>query len=309
MSDKERCEMYDLVVVGGGPAGLTATIYAIRKRLDVLLVSKDLGGKTNLHLKLPDVEPYQVVRGAEVVDKFKRELEYLHFARLMEGVHRIEPSESGFSLHTTGGGKLTSRSVIIATGARPQRLKVPGEDEFSFKGLCYSAVSYAPVFIDRRTAVIGEGKLALRSAAELATVAEHVHLVGTRPDVLASPLGKKLVDAANVTILEDHRVTRVMGNGYCDRVMVEGPDGVEKELSVDGAFVEMGLTPNAAMVAELVGMDEQGFIEVDAFGRTSVPGIFAAGDVTTMCAEQVLIAVGDGAKAALSAFDYLLPSL
>src|SRR3972149_3730630 len=169
--------MYDLIIVGGGPAGLTAAIYAIRKRLNVLLVSKDLGGKTNFRLALPWVEHYQVIRGLEIVDKFKTELEYLKFARHMEEVERVEKLPEGFAVHTKGGGSRTAKALIIATGTRQKRLNVPGEKDFIMRGLCYSAFSYAPLFIDRRTVVIGEGELALRSAAELATVARHVHLV------------------------------------------------------------------------------------------------------------------------------------
>jgi alkyl hydroperoxide reductase subunit F len=301
--------MYDLIVVGGGPAGLTATIYAIRKRLNVLLVTKDLGGKTNYHLALPWIEEYQVIRGLEVVNKFKSELEYLKFARHMEPAERIERHPDGFVVHTKGGGELISRAVILATGTRQKRLTVPGEKEFIMRGLCYSALSYAPLFIDKKTVVIGDGNLALRSAAELATVAEHVHLVGIREDALQTPLGKKMQKADNVSILENYQVTEVKGNGYAEQVFVKSPEGKEMTLEAEGTFVEMGLVPNSQMVAGLVELDEQGSIIVDCGARTNVPGIFAAGDVTNIFAEQVLIAVGEGAKAALSAYEYLLPML
>jgi alkyl hydroperoxide reductase subunit F len=301
--------MYDLIIIGGGPAGMTAAIYAIRRRINVMLLSPDLGGKTNFHLKLPDVESYMVVRGVEVVDKFKRELEYLDFVHLMDPVQLVSRDGEGYLVHTREGGELPARSVIVATGARQHRLNVPGEREYLSHGLCYSAVSYAPLFIDKRTAVIGSGQLALRSAAELATVAEHVHLIGPSKGMLDSPMGQKLNRSDNVTVLLDHRVVRVSGNGYCDRIVVAGPDGVEREIGADGTFIEMGLTPNSSVVAGLVDLDDEGFIKVDAHGRTSAPGIFAAGDVTDSYGEQVLVALGDGAKAALSAYDYLLPYL
>ena len=163
--------MYDLIVIGGGPAGLTATIYAIRKRLNVLLISEDLGGKTNYYLDLPDVASYQVIRGVEVVDKFKSELEYLDFARLMERVNKVEKMNDGFVVHTEAGSLLEARAVIVASGTRQEWLNVPGEREYLSKGLCYSALSYAPLFIEKETVVVGEDDLALRSAAELATVA------------------------------------------------------------------------------------------------------------------------------------------
>jgi len=301
--------MYDLIVIGGGPAGLTATIYALRKRLNVLMISRDLGGKTNYHLSLPWIEDYQVIRGLEVVNKFKSELEYLKFARQMDTVEHIERLPEGFEVQTKTGAKFTTRAVILATGTRQRRLSVPGEKEFIMRGLCYSALSYAPLFIDRKTVVIGDGDLALRSAAELATVASHVHLVGPGRDALHSALGQKLLQAKNVTVLEGYSASEVKGNGFANAIVVMSPEGKEMELQADGTFVELALVPNSQMAAHLLELDEQGRIKVDCYARTSVPGIFAAGDVTNSYAEQVLVAVGDGAKAALSAYDYLLPML
>lgn len=301
--------MYDLIVVGGGPAGLTAAIYAIRKRINVLLISKDLGGKTNYHLELPDMENYLVISGVEVVNKFKSELEYLNFTRRMEGVEQVIEENNHFVVKTIEGDELKARAVIIATGARQRLLNVPGEKEFLSKGLCYSAVSYAPLFIDKRAVVIGNGDLALRSTAELATVAERVHLVGPTQPILNTPLGQKLQRSKNVTILEGYKVTRVLGNGYAERIVVQDPQGVESDIPADGTFVEMALTPNSQIVAGMVETDVEGFIKVDCYNRTSVPGLFAAGDVTNIFAEQVLVAVGEGVKAALSAYDYLLPRL
>jgi len=204
---------------------------------------------------------------------------------------------------------LPTRAVIIATGAKQKRLAVPGEKEFIMRGLCYSALSYAPLFIDKKTVVIGEGDLALRSAAELATVAKHVHLVGASTEALASPLGKKLSGANNVTVLTGYRVVEVQGNGFAERIIVKDPQGKETKIDAEGTFVEMGLLPNSQMVAGLVDLDQKNRIKVDCYARTSLPGIFAAGDVTDSFAEQVLVAVGDGAKAALSAYEYLLPVL
>ena len=301
--------MYDLIVVGGGPAGLTATVYAIRKRLNVLMISKDLGGKTNFRLALPWIEDYQVIRGLEIVNKFRTELEYLKFARQMEPVDRVEKDGDGFVVHTRGGGELLSKAVLIASGTKQQRLEVPGESQFIMRGLCYSALSYAPLFIDRKTVVVGEGDLALRSAAELATVAKHVHLIGPTSDALSTALGKKLSGAPNVTILEDHTVNEVKGNGFANHLIVKKPDGELETIEAEGTFIEMNLIPNSQMVAELVDLDDLGRIKVDNYARTSVPGVFAAGDVTDSYAEQVLVAVGEGAKASLSAYEYLLPRL
>src|SRR5512136_778282 len=196
-SQGKEIAMYDLIIIGGGPAGLTAAIYAIRKRLNVLLLTKDLGGKTNFRLALPWIEEYQVVRGLEVVNKFRSELEYLDFARHMEDVEKVARKDGGFVVSTKGGADLEAKAVIMATGARQVRMGIPGEKEFTMKGLCYSALSYAPLFIDKTTVVIGDGDLALRSGAELATVARHVYMVGVGDKMMATPIGKKLGGAAN----------------------------------------------------------------------------------------------------------------
>lgn len=300
--------MYDLIVIGGGPAGLTAAIYAIRKRLNVLMISRDLGGKTNYRLALPWIEEYQVIRGLETVARFRNELEYLDFARSMEKVERIRRENSHFVVETKEGENKSARAIIIATGARQARLKVPGEEKFMMRGLCYSAISYAPLFIDRTTTVIGNADLAMRSAAELALVARQVNLVGPPAYALESGLGKKLLHSDHVTVYQDYELVRVNGDKFAESVVIQGPGGDLKEIPSDGAFIEMRLLPNTYMVEGLVNLDAQGRIIVDCQNRTSTPGIFAAGDVTNTT-EQVLVAIGEGAKAALSAYEYLLPEL
>ncbi|MEW5941687.1 MAG: FAD-dependent oxidoreductase [Chloroflexota bacterium] len=301
--------MYDLIIIGGGPAGLTAAIYAIRKRLNVLLVSKDLGGKTNYRLALPWVEDYQVIKGLEVVNKFRNELEYLDFARHIEAVEKVEKKDNRFIVTTKNGATLEARALILATGTRQVRMNVPGEKEFTMKGLCYSALSYAPLFIDKTTIVVGDNDLALRSAAELSTVAQMVYLVCNDEGILETPIGHKLRTARNVSILEDYDVVEVQGDEYARKLLLEDQTGNKVDFAADGVFVEKALTPNTDMVKGLAELDGQGRIVVDSSCRTNIPGLFAAGDVTNCYAEQVLIAVGEGAKAALSAYEYLLPNL
>jgi len=301
--------MYDLIIIGGGPAGLTAAIYAIRKRLNILLLSKDLGGKTNYHLALPWIEDYHVIRGQEIVTKFRTELEYLDFARHIEAVESVKKQDEHFVVTTKGGAVLESRAVILATGTRQVRMNVPGEKEYTMKGLCYSALSYAPLFIDKSVMVIGDADLALRSAGELATVAKEVTMVCNADTSLDSPLGQKLQRAQNVKIVKDSEIVEVQGDEYARKLILKDKSGTIHEYSADGMFVEKALTPNTSMVAGLVDMDEQGRIVIDSACRTNVPGLFAAGDVTNSYAEQVLVAVGEGAKAALSAYEYLLPKL
>jgi alkyl hydroperoxide reductase subunit F len=301
--------MYDLIIIGGGPAGLTAAIYAIRKRLNVLLLSKDLGGKTNYHLALPWIEDYQVIKGLEIVNKFRTELEYLDFARHIESVEKVEKSDGHFAITTKGGATLEAKAVILATGTRQVRMDVPGEKEYTMKGLCYSALSYAPLFIDKDVIVIGGGELALRSAGELSTVAKQVTMVCSNEDEMGSPLGQKLQQTGNVKIMKDCEIVEVQGDDFARKLILRDSSGKLNEYEADGMFVEKALTPNTNMVKGLVELDEHGRVMIDCGCRTNVPGLFAAGDVTNNYQEQVLVAVGEGAKAALSAYDYLLPQL
>ncbi|MDP2777873.1 MAG: FAD-dependent oxidoreductase, partial [Anaerolineales bacterium] len=217
--------MYDLIIIGGGPAGLTATIYAIRKRLNVLLLSKDLGGKTNYRLALPWIEDYQVIRGLEIVNKFRTELEYLDFARHIESVDKVERKDDYFIVTTKSGGILESKAVILATGTRQVRMDVPGEKEYSMKGLCYSALSYAPLFIDKSVIVIGDDDLALRSVGELATVAKEVTMVCANDKMLDSPLGHKLQQAKNVKIMKDCEIVEVQGDEYARKLILKDKAG------------------------------------------------------------------------------------
>ena len=298
--------MYDLIIIGGGPAGLTASIYAIRKRLNVLTISKDLGGKTRLKLSIPWAEDYHVIKGLEIVDKFKHELEYLDFAHKTDEVTEVQKTDNGFKVTTTNGDIFETKALIVATGVRMESLDVPGEKEFYFKGLCYSAVSYAPLFIDKDALVIGEGELALRSTAELATVAKSVKAVGLSQEILNSDLGKKITQAENVSVYPGYQVARISGNGFADQITAKSPAGEEVTLEMDGAFVEKALIPNTGFLGGLVELDDQNRIQVNCMNQTKTPGVFAAGDVTSIYAEQVLVAIGEGAKAALSAYDYLL---
>jgi len=301
--------MYDLIIVGGGPAGLTAAVYAIRKRLNVLVLSKDLGGKTNYRLALPWINDYQIIRGLEIVNKFRTELEYLDFARHIEKVENVERKDDRFLVTTASGTVFESKAVILATGVRQMRMNIPGEKEYTMKGLCYSALSYAPLFIDKSAIVIGDGELALRSVGELATVAKQVTMICSNSNLLGTVLGIKLQMTPNVKILMDREVLEVQGDEYAQTLLLKDKAGNIDQYTADGMFVEKALTSNISMVRDQVAVDELGRIVVDSACRTNVPGLFAAGDVTNSYAEQVLVAVGEGAKAALSAYEYLLPTL
>lgn len=301
--------MFDLIIIGGGPAGLAATTYAVRKRLNVLLLSKDLGGKTNYRLTLPWTTECQTIQGLEIVNKFRADLEELEFAHFTELVEKVEKLDDHFMVRTGSGTSFESPAVIIATGSRHVRLNVAGEKDYAMKGLCYSAISYAPLFVDKSVIVIGDTELALRSAGELAGVAKAVTMVCSSSKFMGTVLGMKLQLAHNVKILRDREIIAVTGDKYARRLILRDRMGNTEEHAADGMFVEKALIPNVDMVRDLVQLDELGRILIDHACRTNVPGLFAAGDVSSTYAEQIIVAVGEGAKAALSAYEYLLPSL
>jgi len=299
--------MYDLIILGGGPAGLTAAVYSIRKRLDVLLVSPDLGGKTGWHMHLPDnLERFQVITGDEVVGRFKSQIEYLEYARKLEHGEKVEPVEGGFRITTKEGNKYEAKAVIVATGAGARKLNVPGESKYRLRGLAYSAVSYAPLFIDRTAAVVGENELGLRSTLELAQIARQVYLIVPSASVLDNAMGKKIRASKNVTVLDGYSVKEIKGEETYAKSVVVTRGGQDKELVVDVTFVELDLLPNSGCVAGLVKLNDKQQVVVDTNNHTSQAGVFAAGDVTDTYAEQVLICIGEGAKAALSAYEYIL---
>jgi alkyl hydroperoxide reductase subunit AhpF len=302
--------MYDLIILGVGPAGLTAAVYALHKRLNVLLISRDLGGKTNYRLQLPQLSRHLVIDGEEIVSRFATEIEYHNAARVLDTAEKVEAIRlgetlDGYRVAVTGGQEYTARALVVATGANARRLNVPGEADFLMRGVVYSAVSYAQLFVDGATAVIGDSALALRAAADLARFARRVTLIAQDETELRSPLGRQVVSLPNVTVLTGWHVERVIGDSYA-RGLVIRRNGEQREISAEGIFVELGLVPNTGPLAGLVELDAAGRIKVDTRNCTSAPGLFAAGDVTDVYAEQVVVAIGEGAKAALSACDYLL---
>ncbi len=297
--------MYDLIILGAGPAGLTAAAYALHKRLETLVVTLDLGGKINYPFRVPWVEGHEVISGIEIVNRYKTQLQYLDFAHEMDRAVKIERLGKNFTVHTEKGKKFDTRALLAATGAAARRLGVPGENKLIGQGVSYSALSHASLFIDRAVAIVGAGAAGLRAAAELGYVAKQVHAVFPNPQDLDAPLGMKLKANPKVETLVGFSVKEILGDERVQGVVV-AQNGTTRRLEVDGLFVELGLNPNSQIVANFVNLTPDQRIVVDCCGATSCPGIFAAGDVTDTFAEQVLIAIGDGARAALGAYEYLL---
>jgi alkyl hydroperoxide reductase subunit F len=302
-SDKE----YDLIIVGGGPAGLTAAAYAIRKRIDIMLVSEDLGGKTNYKFSVPGVETHPIIDGEELVSKFKSQLQYLDFARHLDRVTKVERVTDGFVISTKGGKSFKGKAAIIATGVMPRTLNVPGEKEFLGRGVSYSTVSHAPLFIDMDVAVVGQNAIALQAVAELAQIAKCVNAVGTPTKLVESDLGQKLKAGGKVKFFTDYEVEEIRGKEAVEEVLVRNKtDKTRQVLPVRGIFIELGYQTQRELYSHMVKTAADGRIMITENNQTNIPGLFAAGDITDINAQQVVIAIGEGANAALSAYNYLL---
>lgn len=297
-------EEYDLIIIGGGPAGLTAAAYAIRKRIETIVISEDLGGKTNYQFSLPSVETDIIIDGQELVSKFKNQIEYLDFARYVGNVNKFERKRNKFIVHTSDR-TFRARSAIIATGITPKRLDVPGEREFLGRGISYSTVSHAPVFVGMEVAVVGEGIRGLQAAMQLTSIATKVSIIGVSEKYANSSLGKKIKNSGKAVFLHGYVVKEILGEEAPDRIVLSTRGGKETVIPVRGVFVEIGYTPNSQPFARLVKTTRDGRIMINGNNQTSIPGLFAAGDVTNVQAQQVLIAMGEGANAALNAHDYL----
>jgi len=299
--------MRDLIIIGGGPAGLAATVYALHLRLDSLVAAPDLGGKVASPFALRGLPDVETVHGGDLVRSFAAQINQLAEVHEPRAVTGIEPGEGGsFTVRLAGNESHSARAAIIATGARPRRLYVPGEQEFWGRGVSFSAISHAPLFAGRRVAIVGSGASAQVAALELARIADWVHLVTRRSEEIREPYGALLATRPNITLYSGWEVGQIVGDEFVTGIVLLGRDGLTRTLAVEGVFVELGLIPESDFAAELVARDEQGRVKVDHRARTSHPGIFAAGDVTDVYAEQVLIAIGEGAKAALSAWEYLV---
>lgn len=304
--------MYDVIVIGAGPAGLAAAVYTLQHHLSTMVVAPDLAGKAIYRLQLPWVQGHEVITGEETMEQLRQRLISTESAtRYVDVVERVFQHNHEFQVITGEGGAFQARSVIVASGVTPHLLGVPGEQRLMGYGVSYSATSHMPLFRGRRVVVVGSDLRALRAAAELRLFAEHVTLIGHDHMALDGyALGRRLLHDERVTLLPDHAVVEIVGETAVSGVIAATSDGETQLIAADGVFIEHGLTAHTSFLGALVERTTSGQIVVNDRGATRIPGLFAAGDVTsTAYAEQMLIAFGEGAKAGLSACAYLLEGI
>jgi alkyl hydroperoxide reductase subunit F len=300
---------YDIIIIGAGPAGLSAGVYAARKMLDTLVVSSNIGGQATWSWEVENYLGYQLITGVELVERFRDHLENFK-VELREGrvASTLVKRDDTFVLNTDKDGEVVGRAVIVASGKVPRKLDVPGEDEYRGRGVAYCATCDGPLFRGKRVAVIGGGNSALDAALQLAQIAERVYIVTNESCLEGDEIRREGVLASQaVEVLVSSEVNAILGETFVNRLDVV-QDGDERSLEVGGVFIEIGSIPSVGFLPAEIELNELGEIVIDSNNRTNLPGVFAAGDVTNVLEKQIIIAAGEGAKAALSAYSWLVDS-
>ena len=303
-------DAFDVLVVGGGPAGAAAAIYAARKGIRTGVLAERFGGQVLDTLAIENFISVKETDGPKLAAGLEQHVrEYDVDIMNLQRADALIPGERFHEVRTASGAVLRAKSVIVATGARWREMNVPGEREYRARGVAYCPHCDGPLFKGKRVAVIGGGNSGVEAAIDLAGIVAHVSLlefdVKLRADAV---LQKKLASLPNVTVITQAQTTEVHGDGqkvtglsYKDRTNDE-----VKRVELEGIFVQIGLLPNTDWLKGTVALSNRGEIEIDARGQTSVPGVFAAGDATTVPYKQIIIAMGAGATASLGAFDHLI---
>ena len=304
-------ETYDILIVGGGPAGASAAVYSARKGLRTGIVSERFGGQVMDTLGIENFISVKATEGPKLVTALEEHVkEYDVDIMNLQRAKSIQKNDENalFEVELENGGKLKSKSVIVATGARWRELNVPGEKEFKGKGVAYCPHCDGPLFKGKHVAVIGGGNSGVEAAIDLANIVGHVTLFEFAPELKADDiLQKRLYSLSNVDVILNAQTLEVLGTDKVNSMIyLDRKTNEKKTIPLEGIFIQIGLLPNTDFVKNTVDLSKFGEIIIDSHGQSSLKGLFAAGDATTVPYKQIIIAMSEGAKASLGAFDYLI---
>ncbi|MGA2574304.1 MAG: FAD-dependent oxidoreductase [Candidatus Methanomethylicaceae archaeon] len=305
----EEKHEYEVIIVGGGPAAMSAAIYALRKGLDVAMIAKKLGGQITYTASVENYLGLPPISGADMAEKFRNHLESYPIAEALgANVSQVKREDNSFVVVTDDNRQFKALSVIYCAGKEYSRLGVPGEELFVGKGIGFCATCDAPLYRDKRVAVVGGGNSAFTAARDLLNFASEVHLIHRQNEFRADEaLVQEVTRAKNIILHTPMIVSSFLGTDKLTGVQLESVDGKDRlDLNVDGVFLEIGLTPNSSPLNGLIKLNEWGEVPVNRDQSTTMNGLFAAGDVTDVREKQISIAVGQGALAALTAHRYLV---
>ncbi|MFA6142909.1 MAG: FAD-dependent oxidoreductase [Candidatus Omnitrophota bacterium] len=296
--------IYDLIIVGAGPAGITAAVYAARKRLNFLVITLDVGGQAAWSGDIENYTGYQFITGPDLTAKFEEHMRRYN-TTVMEEQEVEELKKYGDLIKvTTNKGSYESKTVIIASGKLSKELTVPGEKEFKHKGLTYCATCDGPLFAGKDVAVVGGGNSALDAALQMIRIAKRVYVINNTSALGGDAIMREKLEKSEIAaIINNAKVTAIVGDKMATGIRINR-QGKDELISVEGIFVEIGLIPNSKFAKDLE-KNSYGEIKINTHNETNLPGVFAAGDVTDVPEKQIVIAAGEGSKAALAAFKYL----
>ncbi|MDP6099865.1 MAG: FAD-dependent oxidoreductase [Dehalococcoidia bacterium] len=300
--------MKDLAILGAGPAGMTAAVYAARKKVEMVLVSKDVGGQMLWTLGIENYMGYQYIEAPDLISKFEAQVKQFPIEqRIGNKAGSVKQVNGGFHIEVDGGGPLEAKAVLIATGKRPRQLGVPGEGRLRGRGVSYCAICDGPLFSMDKVVVVGGGNSGLEAVYDLLKLgAPRVTLISNTSLAADEVLIEQVKDNPNLDIFTEHEVVEITGDKRVEGIHIRSlKDGSEHDMEVGAAFVEIGLQPNSELVKGLVDLNSWGEIKVNLSCETNVPGFYAAGDVTDVPEKQIVVAAGEGAKAAIQAQKYL----
>ncbi len=299
----------DLIIIGGGPAGLTAAVYASILKLKAFLITKDLGGQAIDSTKIENYMGFDFITGPELIQKFHYQLVNSHYIdHLINEVDLIKPDNSGGFIVTASDGKIfRSRTVLVAPGMKRRKLNVPGESEFQRKGIFYGSIQDLSYLQNKNVAVVGGGNSALQLVEDLQSISKNIFMVSdtilTGDEVIIERVRK----LENVEIFEEYKINEFYGEQSLTGFQIRKlGTGETRTLSISGVQVAIGLRPNTSLVTKLTGLNEKGEIKINPNCSTSCPGLFAAGDATDVYGKRIVIASGEGAKAVLAIKRYII---
>ena len=296
--------MYDLIIIGAGPAGITASVYAARKMINSLVITRDIGGQAAWSGDIENYTGYQFITGPELADKFEEHMrKYNITVKENEVVRDLKKDNDAIGI-VTDKNRYEARAVIIASGKRTKKLNVRGEEEFMNHGLTYCATCDAPLFSGREVVVVGGGNSALDAVLQLTKIAKHIYLININATLGGDAIMRdKIENDEKVSVFNKSLILEIFGDKFVKGIKVKHQDK-EEVLAVGGVFVEIGLIPNSEFATGLE-KNQFGEIKINSYNETNIPGVFAAGDVTDVPEKQIIIAAGEGSKACLGAFRYL----
>lgn len=298
-------QIYDIIIIGAGPAGITAGVYAARKKIKCLVLTMDIGGQAAWSGDIENYTGYQFITGPDLASKFEEHIKNYKID-VKEGTRVKSLEKKDGLVHViTEDGEYTSYTAVIASGKRTKELGVKGEQEYKNKGVTYCATCDGPVFEGKDVLVVGGGNSALDAVLQLVRIANKVYVVNIASDLTGDIIERdKIMSYEKVQVFNESEVTEIFGEKFVSGVKFKNRDNEEKTLEVQGVFIEIGLRPNSEFVTD-IEKNKIGEIIVNCQTETSIPGVFAAGDVTNVIEKQIIIAAGEGAKASLRAFKYL----